>query len=75
MQFVFIVVEGDGVFEVYFFVWFWQLIWCLVSYDVIVGFIVGWDFNQFDFFFVLFFFWGDSGVWMQVIMIVEIFEV
>lgn len=67
--------EGDGVFKVYFFIWFWQLIWCLVSDDVIVGFIVGWNFYQFNVVFILFFFWSYLCVWMEIVMIIEIFKV
>ena len=48
MQLVFIAAEGNGVFEVHLFAGFWQLIRRPVSDDVIVGFIVGRDFNQFN---------------------------
>ncbi len=46
MQFVFITAEGDGVFKVHLFTRLRQLIRRPVSDDVIVGFIVGWNFHQ-----------------------------
>lgn len=46
MQFVFITAEGDGVFKVHLFTRLRQLIRRPVSDDVIVGFIVGWNFYQ-----------------------------
>jgi hypothetical protein len=46
MQFVFVTAEGNGVLEVHLFTGFRQLIRRPVSDDVIVGFIVGWNFSS-----------------------------
>jgi hypothetical protein len=46
VQLVFIAAEGDGVFEIHLFTRFRQLIRRPVSDDIIVGFVVGRNFNQ-----------------------------
>jgi hypothetical protein len=46
MQLIFVAAEGNGVLEVHLFTGFRQLIRRPVSDDVIVGFVVGWNFNQ-----------------------------
>ncbi|MNS38816.1 hypothetical protein D3C72_710800 [compost metagenome] len=74
MQFVFIAAEGDGVLEVHLFAGFRQLIRRPVSDDVVVGFIVGWNFNQLDFPFTPIPFRRDPGAWTQIVTIVEIFK-
>ena len=74
MQFVFITAEGDGVFKVHLFTRLRQLIRRPVSDDVIVGFIVGWNFHQLNAAFAPLPFRSHPCAWTEIVTIIEIFK-